>query len=147
MTLSLITPFNKANNLNSSRLTLFKLNMAQLLTKQVTTCKIFFKNIGEKRKSMRLNFSNNHFQYIHPSNIHFSLIHLLVEKIWKKMKNNMEDHYITGLLDSNKPLSKLSMIFNISKCASVDIWIQKQNLTFLLSNMACNTSYTIHMKL
>ena len=74
---------------------------------------------------------------------HSSWIHLSLEKIWNKLRHNMKDHSITGLVDPCIPLSKLTMIFNISPCASVDTQMDEKNLIYLLSNMAWSISCTI----
>ena len=57
----------------------------------------------------------------------------------------MEDHSITGLVESYTSQFKLSMTFNISQCAAVDTRMHQHNLLFLLSNMLWNISCTIHM--
>ena len=59
----------------------------------------------------------------------------------------MEDHSITGLVDSCTSLPKLYMIFNTSPCASVGTIMHQQNLLYLLERMAWNISFTTHRNL
>ena len=50
LTLSLNKPSKKDQNQNSSKLTRFKVNMVSLLTRQITSWNLLFKNIGEQKK-------------------------------------------------------------------------------------------------
>ena len=57
----------------------------------------------------------------------------------------MEDHSITGFMDSFTSLSNFAMIFNISPCASVATSMPQQNIPSLISNMKYSISCTIYM--
>ena len=63
----------------------------------------------------------------------------------KKLRNQIQYHSITGLVDSCISLSKTAMILNILPCYSVTTLISQQNLLYLLSNMECNVSCTIQI--
>ena len=79
--------------------------------------------------------------------MHYSWLHLLLDNIRNKYRNHMEDPSITGLVASWKSPFKLSIIFNILPCVSVDTWMTQQGLIYLISDTAWNISCTIHMNL